>query len=206
MSDLFLGAFLTLLDYKLVVGDSLVGLLPGVLGWILVVRGLRRMSEEEPAAAGILKRPIRIAKCLIPASGILYLIDLLGVDSSSYGHISRIQSLMLQAGMERAMDWIHLAVIVAVIAVMLIGYEVWWGCAEAVIRVEMNQGWKLGGSLMKEMLKAVIVVQIFVLVITTMLPAESVRMVGMFANWAVVICFLSTIDRTRSAFFRGMWL
>lgn len=83
MKNIFIGFLLIFLNFDLNIGSSKIGLIPDFIGYIVMIKGLLEMAEESPLFIKV--KPL--ATLMAAYSGVLYLIDLVGI-SGSLGPLS----------------------------------------------------------------------------------------------------------------------
>ncbi len=88
MKRIFIGFIFVFLDFTITLDYSKIGLIPDFIGYIVMVNGLTEMAVESPQFAK--GKPFAIGMAVY--TGVLYLLDLLGVTSST-SIISMIRSL-----------------------------------------------------------------------------------------------------------------
>jgi len=89
MGNIFIGLLLICLDFDLTLENIKVGLLPNFLGYIVMIKGLKIMAQESPVF--IKAKPFAAGMAVY--TGILYIMDLLGI-SASYGALTYLLSLL----------------------------------------------------------------------------------------------------------------
>jgi len=75
MKKIFIGLLLVFLDFNLTLNNSVIGLIPDFVGYIVMIKGLEEMTEESPLFPKV--RPFAIGMAVY--TGILYALDLFGI-------------------------------------------------------------------------------------------------------------------------------
>lgn len=175
MSYIFWGAVFSLLDFDLNFSAVKIGLLPDVLGWFLVMKGLRQLAADWECAAEGLEKLANISCVLIVLSAISYLTDLFGIKS------------------------VFLPVVFTIldIVIMLLGLFVWWQFTEEILRIEQAELLDLKGHFLQVTLEILILVQIAATVILYLLPISLLIVLSVAATWILVICFLAALYQVK---------
>lgn len=81
MRNIFIGFLLIFLDFNLTINASIIGLLPDFVGYILLIKGIDELSRDTLIFSKA--KPFSVG--MVFYTGILYVIDLLGIKlNSSY--------------------------------------------------------------------------------------------------------------------------
>ncbi len=174
MQHIFLGLILITLDFHLNLGRVSIGLLPDFLGYFFLIRGLQALGTESEHFA----KSVPFAKVMMIYTGVIYLLDLIGVGLSS-GVLSLILGLA------------------AVVARLIILYWLVLGIQE----IQQRHGRDLQADKLKNLWLALAVTNGLVYV-CSWIPL--VNVVAFLAGAIVTICFLVAFNRTKQAWETGV--
>jgi len=171
---MFAGFILIFLDFNLNIGESKIDLIPDFLGYIIMIRGLLEMADES-----IFFKKVRpYLTVMVGFSGVLYLLDMLGV-SASLGVLNYVLGLLYT------------------VLSLYISYNIVMG----VVDIEGIYDIFLNGSNLKFIwtLYAVLSVLTFVLLI---IPPFAI--VCMIVTFIVSICFLVAFNNSKNLYYNAI--
>lgn len=101
MRNIFIGLLFIFLNFNITIGASIIGLIPGFIGYIYILKGFDELKEQGEWFTRL--RPYATGMAIY--SGVLYVFDLLGISTSMgalftvpLGLVSTIISLYISYG------------------------------------------------------------------------------------------------------------
>lgn len=170
MRKIMIGFLLIFLDFNLDLGSARLGLIPDWLGYLMMINGLTEMAGESPLFGKV--RPY--ASGMAVYTGILYLMDLLGI-SASLGVLT------------------YLLAIASTAVSLYISYCIVLGVRE----MEAHYGTFLNGDNLMSLWKALAIINVIVY-FTVLIPGLSI--LGILAGCIVTILFLSAFGKSKNLY------
>ena len=96
MKNIFLGFLFVMLDFNLNIGASTIGLIPDFIGFWFFIKGMEELTEE----SNTLAKNIGLSMVLMVCSGVIYLIELLGIQLGLLGIIIGLAMTIAQLYLE----------------------------------------------------------------------------------------------------------
>lgn len=171
MRNILIGFIFIFLDFNLDLGNSRIGLIPDFVGYIALINGLVEMSKESP----LFMKVKSYASGMAVFSGILYVMDLLGI-SVSLGGLSYV-----------------LAIISTVIS-LYISYNIVMG----VIDMESKNSKNFNGDSLKS---AWTIIAVFNALTYVLLLFPPMAFVCMIVTLIVTIFFLFAINTSKNLYY-----
>lgn len=170
MNLLFLGMLLVFLDVSAAVGGGSIDVLPDLVGYLLMLRGLGEISDESPFFGKI--RPL--AQAMVILSAVLMGTELFAV--TVYGRF-----------------WHFCLGLAAMISGLLIGFWIVSGMRD----MERRRGWDLEGEKLSSMWLCAAVIQ-SISCFCRWIPV--VGQIGALGELVMEICFLAAFYRSKKLY------
>lgn len=171
MKNIFIGFIFIFLDFHLNIGNSKIGLIPDFIGYIVMINGLVEMAGESTRFMKV--KPY--ASGMAVYSGILYLLDLMGV-SMSLGALT------------------YIFAIISTVISLYISYNIVMG----VIDVEGNHSIFLNGERLKSTWTFIAVLDVLSFVLLLIPPAAFICII---LSFIAAICFLIAFNNSKNLYY-----
>jgi hypothetical protein len=176
MKNIFTGFILIFLDFNLNLGNSQIGLIPDFVGYIIMISGLVEMGRESELFIKV--KPYASGMAIY--TGILYLLDLLGI-SSSLGVLSYVLALT------------------SIAVSLYISYNIVMG----VIDIERKYNTLFNGSRLKSTWNLLAIFNVLTFVLS-LIPA--VAIICIILTFIVTICFLVDFNKSKILYYNNNFI
>lgn len=168
MNYIFVGLLLTFLNFDITIGDSIIGILPNFVGFIMIVSGLKELSKEN----SFFTKTIPFAKGMVVYSAILYALNLFGLSGNS--------------------SWIiALAGILATITDLYISYNI----IQGIFDMEKAYNVDLNGSNLFRIWKPLAVLKVLSYIV---LLVPMLAVIFIIATFVLTIIFMASFYTTKN--------
>lgn len=171
MKKIFIGLLLVFLDFNLTLNNSVIGLIPDFIGYIVMVKGLEEMADESPLFPKV--RPYTVGMAVY--TGVLYALDLFGIIG-----LASVLSFLLG--------------VVALAVSLYISYNIVMGVREMEERYETN----LNGEQLKS--RWTIVAVFSIASIVAQLVPTTLAIILLICVFIVYILFLVAFNRSKNLY------
>ena len=170
MQNIFLGMLLVFLDLNINLGKTTIGLLPDFAGYILMIKGLEKMTPESP----LFEKARPWATAMAVYTGVLYAMDFLAMDVQL-----------------RFLGWVmNLAALVA-------GLVISRWILRGILEMEANRRLDLQGQQLEQLWKPLAIVQ---LVAAAFGWFPLIGWICALAAFVMGVCYLVAFNRTKNLY------